>query len=169
MIYLIIGTCGVGKTWVMKKLMGELNISSIYTYTTGTYTYLNRGNIILLGRYDGTIFEGSDRLSMSVMASNDKIEPVFKKAEFVIGEGDRFTNKTFIERFKPTILKINGNGEQGRMQRGSSQTERHLKSITTRVNNIQADMEFDSSTTCFNYILDQIKLNAKKSISTKNT
>lgn len=166
-IYLIIGACGVGKTWVMKQLLSAWDISSIYTYTIGTYTFVAKGNVMILGRYDGSIFEGSDRLSMSIMASNDKIEPVFKKAKFVIAEGDRFTNKTFIERFKPTILKINGDGEEGRLKRGSGQTERHLKSIATRVNNIQADVEFNDSTECLNYLLNII--DAEKNNSTKNT
>lgn len=156
MIFLIIGTCGVGKTWIMKQLIAALNITNTYTYTTGLYTYLKKDGIILLGRYDGSVFEGSDRLSMSIMSTNDKIAPVLQQAKFVIAEGDRFTNTTFINTFKPVILKINGDGVAGRLKRGSSQTERHLKSITTRVNNITADVEFNNSTECFNYILKQI-------------
>lgn len=165
-IYLIIGTCGVGKTWIMTQLMNALDISRLYTYATGQYTYIKKNGIILLGRYDGSVFEGSDRLSMSIMSSNDKIEPIFKQARFVIAEGDRFTNNTFIQRFKPIILKVNGDGAEGRLKRGSSQTERHLKSITTRVNNINPTLEFNNSTECFNYLINTINEQTEKSSQT---
>lgn len=151
MMLLIIGTCGTGKTWVMKQLMKHLGISSIYSYKTGLYTYLKKGGVMLLGKYDGSTFEGSDRLSMSIMTDNPKMKAEFED-HIVIGEGDRFTNSTFINTFKPTILKINGDGVEGRLKRGSSQTERHLKSIATRVNNIEADHEFENSQECLDYI-----------------
>lgn len=156
-IYLIVGCPGVGKTWLMRKLMEVLEISPIYSYKTGLYVYLKQKDVILLGKYDGTIFQGSDRLSMSIMLDNEKIKPIFKSVKFVIGEGDRFTNQTFITTFNPTILKIIGDGSEGRTKRGSSQTERQIKSITTRVSNIKADIEFTSSEECFNFLINEIQ------------
>jgi hypothetical protein len=51
-------------------------------------------------------------------------------------EGDRFTNRRALESAEPTIIKIMGDGLTGRVKRGSNQSERQLKSITTRVGNI---------------------------------
>lgn len=153
MIYLIIGICGTGKTWIMKELAKAAKISTTYSYKTGMYVYLKKDGIILLGKFDGTMFEGSDRLSMAIMSDNDKVAKIFKEARIVIGEGDRFTNSTFLKDFQPTVLRIKGDGVEGRIKRGSSQTERHLKSITTRVQNMEAHLEFDDSTACLNYLL----------------
>jgi hypothetical protein len=159
MIILITGICGTGKTWVMNQLKEALEISSVYTYGTGLYSYLKKDGVILVGKYDGSVFEGSDKLSMAVMTSNDKIKPVFAAAKTVVCEGDRFSNGTFIKEFSPFIIRILGDGSAGRIKRGSSQTERHLKSITTRVENIKPDMEVQNSKECFEYILGVIKNN----------
>lgn len=156
MMYLIIGNCGVGKTHVMKSLMSFFNITPVYSYGTGLYRYLKKDGIVLLGKYDGSTFEGSDKLSMSIMADNAKIQPIFKEAKVVVGEGDRFTNSTFISTFKPTIVLIEGDGEEGRKKRGSQQTERHLKSIATRVSNIKPDLTFPNSIECFEFLAKKI-------------
>lgn len=155
-IILIVGTCGTGKTWVMKKLIEYFNISNVYNYKTGLYNYLKKDDVIIVGKYEGNVFDGSDRLSMSVMKDNKLIKPVFEQAKYVFLEGDRFTNSTFIEEFKPFIIKIEGDGYEGRVKRGSTQTERHIKSITTRVNNIKYDKAVNSSEECFNYIINEI-------------
>lgn len=150
---LIIGAPGVGKTWLMNQLISHFNIDKRFCgYKTGLYQYLMKDGIIILGKYIGTIFDGSDRLSMAIMKDNDMIRPVFRNAKLIIGEGDRFTNSTFIQAFKPLVLKIKGDGAAGRLKRGSSQSERQIKSITTRVNNITPSLEFESSTECLNYI-----------------
>jgi hypothetical protein len=152
-IILIIGAPGSGKTWIMQQLINYYNINKdVYTYQAGQYKYVSQHGIVIVGVYDGSTFQGSDRLSMSVMQSNDKAKSVFEKAKYVFLEGDRFTNSTFINTFHPLVIKITDDGEHGRQLRGSSQTERQIKSITTRVGNIQADMEFDNSDECLNYI-----------------
>lgn len=150
---LIIGAPGVGKTWLMNQLIDYFGIDRrTCGYKTGLYQYLMKDGIVILGRYVGAIFDGSDKLSMAIMKDNEKVQPIFRNAKLVIGEGDRFTNNTFIQAFKPQILKIKGDGEAGRLKRGTKQTERQIKSITTRVNNINAHFEFENSSECFNYI-----------------
>lgn len=155
-MYLIIGNCGVGKTWIMKSLIKALGISKVYSYKTGLYQYLKQKDVIILGKYDDTVFEGSDRLSMAIMTDNAKIKPIFESVKYVIGEGDRFTNSSFITEFNPVILKVLGDGSEGRIKRGSGQSERHLKSIATRVNNIQANIEFNNSADCLAYLTNEI-------------
>ena len=111
---LLIGSAGVGKTWVMKSLINNFKCERRQKY----------------GK-----FEGSDRLSMSVITDLDGFLALTEN-KVVILEGDRFTNSKVIAKAKPIIIKIMGDGLVGRLKRGSNQTERHLKSITTRVNNI---------------------------------
>lgn len=157
-IVLIIGCAGVGKTWVMEQLINHYEINkNVYSYATGQYKYLKQNGVIIIGVYDGSKFQGSDRLSMSVMASNKAIAPVFKSVNAVFCEGDRFTNSTFINQFEPVIIRIKGDGAKGREFRETSQTERQIKSISTRVNNITAHLEFENSEECLKYIIDNYK------------
>lgn len=139
---LITGCCGTGKTWVMKELIKNLNCKK--KVKLGTIEYRSNGNVNILGKYTGETFDGSDRLSMAVMKD---LEPYlnYNKGKQTIAEGDRFTNKNFIQRTNPFIICIKGNGMEGRIKRGSNQSERHLKAIETRVRNIKADFYAENS------------------------
>ena len=52
------------------------------------------------------------------------------------------------------IIKIDGDGKEGRLKRQSTQSERHLKSIATRVSNIKADIVCESSSDALLTICD---------------
>ncbi len=148
MIILIIGECGVGKTWVMKKLINKTK-----GYKLGLYYFNENKKNIIIGKYDNSIFQGSDRLSMSVMSDLDKMLAYIKKSKKIaIFEGDRFMNSNFIKKSNPYIIKIKGDGAGGRLKRGSNQTERHLKSIKTRVSNIKENIEVENSEECLKII-----------------
>ena len=135
---LLIGQCGTGKTWVMKQLIGTFD--KIERCRIGLIKFVLSDGVAVLGDYDGSMFEGSDRLSMAVMSSCDALRLCQIKHNFtIVCEGDRFMNSTFISKMKPVVIKITDSGELGRMARGSSQTERHIKSVATRVANIKAD------------------------------
>lgn len=142
----------------MKRLISEFNCD--VTVAVGLYIWSVNPNekIAILGKYDGSTFEGGDRLSMAVMSDNELFLQNCK-AEIVIAEGDRFTNKTFMERFDPFVLKINGDGKVGRNMRGTSQSDQHIKSIQTRVNNFQADQEFGNSAECLYFIKEYLNGN----------
>lgn len=148
---LVTGCCGTGKTWVMKELIKKLNCKK--KVKLGTIEYTTNGSINILGKYTGEIFDGSDRLSMAVMKD---LEPYlnYNKGKQTIAEGDRFTNKNFIQRTKPFIIRIKGNGMDGRIKRGSNQSERHLKAIETRVRNIKADFYAENSKEALDKILN---------------
>jgi hypothetical protein len=75
-----------------------------------------------------------------------------------IFEGDRFMNKKFIAMANPFVIKIKGDGKAGREQRGSQQTQRHLKSINTRVHNIEEDFAFDNSDKAVEFLTNNISL-----------
>lgn len=152
---LLIGECGVGKTWVMKQIIKAKNMT--LHYSMKTIVFIREGNLAIAGKYDNSTFEGTDRLSMAVMKDTDaylkflndyKVNGIF--------EGDRFTNSKFIDKAQPYIIKIKGNGSKGRELRGSNQTERHLKSIKTRVNNIKPHIEVESSSEALKTILELI-------------
>ncbi|QDP50514.1 MAG: hypothetical protein Unbinned92contig1002_11 [Prokaryotic dsDNA virus sp.] len=172
---LIVGNCGVGKTYVVKKLINSLQVAK--ASNVGLLRYLHNQQYIITGSYVGGMFDGSDKLAMNVMSSLDEF--LQKNNNHVIFyEGDRFTNSTFIKKAKPFIIKILGDGKEGREQRNSQQTARHLKSIQTRVNNINAHLELKNSNVCLSVILHclmhsssheelQQQFNKQKEIHTK--
>lgn len=140
----------------MKQLLKKFNLDvrgqvGLYHYRTN-----EARSLFALGKYDETtLFDGSDKLSMAVMTSNRLAIDIFKDG-IVIGEGDRFTCSTFIKDFSPFIIKINGNGDEGRKKRGSSQSARHIRSIQTRVDNVVHDVLVKDSSCCLEYILRSI-------------
>lgn len=154
---LIIGECGVGKTWVMKQVLAD---NKLQPGKIGKIKFHYNDDIILVGVYDGTTFEGSDRLSMSLNTDLDNFL-LWARNKVVICEGDRFTNSTFITKAEPVIFKIQGDGEAGRKIRGSKQTERHLKSIATRVSNIEAHVTAGDSNEAYWLLQRLIKIDGK--------
>lgn len=146
---LLIGMCGTGKTWVMEQLIQYYVLS--HRKKLGKIYYHTDNRIIVLGKYDGSMFQGTDRLSMSVMTDVDTFIE-HSKEKIIIAEGDRFTNGKFIAKANPIIIKITDDGAVGRMKRDSKQTDRHLKSIQTRVSNIQATHEVINSIEALNLI-----------------
>lgn len=134
--FLLVGNCGSGKTWVMKKLIESFNLTT--NAKAGLIRFKTDGKKCVLGKYDGTTFEGSDKLSMAVAKDFELLRKIAEKKRLVIiAEGDRFMNQRFIKTFNPYIIKILDNGISGREKRGSKQSERQLKSISTRVANIK--------------------------------
>lgn len=142
---LLIGACGSGKTWVMTKLLDEYNTKKA-SFKLFRFNIDLEKKIAILGVYDGKTFQGSDRLSMAIMKDAEEFRKVKEKNNFtIISEGDRFTNKTFIDLFNPIIIKIKDDGSVGRKLRNSNQTERQIKSIQTRVKNINSDYQVQNS------------------------
>lgn len=157
---LLIGACGSGKTWVIKKLITESKTKSAQ-YKLFKFQIDTETNFVYLGVYDGSTFEGSDKLSMAIMKDAKDFKALAQKKNFVIiAEGDRFTNKTFTELFSPTIIKITDDGEQGRNKRKSKQTQRHIKAIETRVGNIKSNYDVSNSTEAYK-LVKQILTNEK--------
>ena len=154
MIILLIGMCGTGKTWVMQQLINDYFLSK--RQKIGKLYFHTDDNIIVLGKYDGTMYQGTDRLSMSVMSDVDTFLKQ-TQGKIIVAEGDRFTNGKFIQKASPYIIKITDDGCVGRQLRGSNQSDRHLKSIQTRVNNITANQDVINSTEALNLIKEIIK------------
>ena len=147
---LIIGECGVGKTWIMKQLLKDKQAKRI---KLGMFMFHETDEYIVVGKYDNSTFEGSDKLSMAVMRDIGYMLGYIKKAnKIAIFEGNRFTNSKFIDKADPIIVRVNGDGAKGRLKRGSQQSERQIKTIKTRVNNIVAHHYVDDSNRAYNLI-----------------
>lgn len=157
-VYLIIGDCGSGKTWVLKQLIEKLKLNTLGKI--GMFYFHRNDKIVCLGKYDGNTFEGSDKLSMAVMRDIEDFKK-YVKNKVVICEGDRFMNNTFVSGMAPniSILHITDDGKVGRKKRKSSQTERQLKTIHTRVTNIAkgAKHVFADSKTTYEFLLGELK------------
>tara|TARA_R100000734_G_scaffold19153_1_gene18686 strand:+ start:13610 stop:14086 length:477 start_codon:yes stop_codon:yes gene_type:complete len=144
-IILVIGNCGSGKTWVMRQVKGDGRGHK----KLGKFVFHENDKCIIVGKYAGHVFDGSDRLSMSVMTDLDHmIEYIRSRDKITFFEGDRFMNKTFIKKCHPFIIKILDSGKDGRNNRGSNQTDRQIKAIQTRVSKISADKEVLDSNKC---------------------
>lgn len=152
---LVVGACGSGKTWVMKEVIKKFKLNTLGK--VGMFCFHRNDRIILLGKYDGSKFEGSDRLSMAIMRDLPAFKKHVKSSQIVICEGDRFTNSTFIESVKPTIIKIMDDGKKGRKKRKSNQTERQIKSIQTRVDKISAKYNVLDSKVAYDTLIDVLK------------
>jgi len=157
MTILLIGATGTGKTWVMNQLIG----GKTTPFAAGLVRGLEQAGTLYLGVYDGSVFEGSDKLAMNVSRDFDLLKSMKEAMGYnIVCEGDRFMNKKFIEMFSPYIIKIDGNGAEGRTKRGTIQSERQIKSIQTRVNNIKADATVVNSAGALKLI--KIKLEEKR-------
>lgn len=154
---LLIGACGSGKTWVMTKLLSNYNTKKA-SYKLFKFDIDIEKKIAILGVYDGRTFQGSDRLSMAIMKNAEEFKMISDKNNFtIVAEGDRFTNKTFVNLFNPIIIKIKDDGSIGRKLRNSKQTERQIKSIETRVKNINAHYEVQNSSDALQLIKQILK------------
>ena len=123
----------------------------------GLLWFEENGNCLIMGKYDGTTFEGTDKLSMAVASDYPKLKQYNVMDKIIVAEGDRFTNGTFIKLFNPYIIKISDDGAKGRKSRGSNQTQRHLKAIVTRVANINEDVTVGNSEQALALLLDMTK------------
>jgi hypothetical protein len=138
----------------MKQLIDHYELTQ--EGKVGKYNWIENDTVLVVGKYTGDVFDGSDRLSMSIMQDNALVKPYFED-RIVIAEGDRFTNNTFINYFNPIIIRINGDGKQGRKIRGTNQTDRHLKSIATRVENLPYHYAVNDSFCALKLLIKDIK------------
>lgn len=155
---LLIGNCGAGKTWVMSQVIKDKKLIIQGKYGLFKFRTNKENNICVLGKYDGSIFQGSDKLSMGIAKDFERFKNFSdKKKWLILAEGDRFMNSRFISVFNPYIIKINDNGERGRKIRQSKQTDRHLKAISTRVKNIIPSIQLENSKEALNFIINSLK------------
>lgn len=154
-IILLIGVQGSGKTWTLKELIERYNCTA--KKKVGKIRYHSNGELLIVGKYDGSAFEGSDKLSMAIMNDYDLFMQLNKNS-IIVMEGDRFTNNRVInhELYAPFIIKITDDGKQGRLLRGTKQSEEVIKRMQTRITNISPDIEVCNSQSALDKITNLI-------------
>lgn len=139
-----------GKTTIFKKIREKLFSKSV-ALKHKTLRYIKSeseyGNYFMLGVFDNSNFEGTDRLSMSVI--NDALDFIKilerdNKRNVVFVEGDRLFNRRFLSetnaelyllRADPALVSIR------HKQRADTQSERFMRSRSTKIENLSK--EFD--------------------------
>lgn len=134
------GVPASGKSSIFRKLR-ERHFTEPTEFTHGVAKGIEQGNVAMLGVFDGTTFEGTDRLSMTVIG--DAIDYVRTLAadggkHVLLVEGDRLFNERFLRETKAALVLIDAAPdvlEARHRERGDSQTPTFLKGRRSKVEN----------------------------------
>jgi len=160
------GVPGVGKTTLMNKIIKSYHPLKNFKYKEVRGQYCSLHNMYFIGKYDGSNFAGTDRLSMSVNTSFVDMITKLPSGLFVF-EGNRLFNQVLFDNFDCEIYLLTAKQhtiEKRRKRRGANQSKTFLKSICTKINRIQErnkcvllannnQSEFD---VCYNTICTEI-------------
>jgi dephospho-CoA kinase len=172
-IYLA-GVPASGKTTIFKRIRSKYftNCKDIkYGLVRGIAT--NDDKYIMLGVFDGTDFEGTDKLSMSVINDAVKFCNQQQKRCVIFIEGDRLFNIRFLQETNATLYIIDASQEvlkARHAKRSDNQNERFLRSRRTKVENfiqkyhVQRYMNNNDADSAFIY--KHITNNAEKWLNT---
>lgn len=124
----IVGICGepgTGKTTVMREIIQSIGLWENFKFGTLEYMRHKESGIIILGKYNGEIFDGTDKLSMSVINDTEKfIIQVSAPQTRILFEGDRL----WCSRFIQTCMTIDTDFKFIRLYCGVTQfVERHIQ------------------------------------------
>lgn len=136
----VAGVPASGKSTLMRRVREEL-LDGAAPFKEGKVRGIEKGPYKMLGVFDGSLFEGTDRLSMTVIG--DAIAYVQRLDAdggryVVFVEGDRLFNYRFIAETKALPLIIDANEKvlaHRHATRGDDQTNTFLKSRRTKVDN----------------------------------
>lgn len=136
----VAGVPASGKSTLFKLLRQKL-FAGATTFKEGKVRGIENGHYKMLGVFDGSLFEGTDRLSMSVI--DDAISYVKKLSSdtdrhVVFVEGDRLFNIRFMRETRAVLLLIDADESVLRARhiaRGDTQNGRFLKSRRSKVEN----------------------------------
>lgn len=147
-LHMIAGLPVSGKSTLMRKIRAQLGEHTKKQHNLLRYEdYLHH---VVLGIYDGTTFEGTDKLSMAVM--KDTLDFLKTNRKTVLVEGDRLFSKKFLEGVKSlgydvkiTVLVVDNFSEMLKryQQRGQMQSESFIKGRHTKIVNIQSVFHTD--------------------------
>ena len=136
----IAGVPASGKSALFKRIRESL-FAEQRQFSHGALKGIYYREYRMLGIFDGTTFEGTDKLSMSVI--NDAIDYIQSlwcdKTRYVVFvEGDRLFNERFLRETRATLLLIDANEvilRQRHAQRADTQTETFLKGRRSKIEN----------------------------------
>lgn len=161
----IYGYPGAGKTWAVYKFLLSLFPGPLNTIKIGLVEYHRVRDIVVVGKYDGSKFQGTDRLSMAVAPSFPDFFSIEaqKGTRLIIAEGDRVNNSTFLKAALAhgTLERIKCNPDdyrdllRQRAERDHIFTQRFLNAVISKVDKHTFDKTMDS-TSLFKYLKTQI-------------
>ena len=136
----IAGVPASGKSLIMRRIRGCV-FKDASQFQHGCLRGLRDGNFWTYGVFDGSLFEGTDKLSMCVI--NDAlahVETLQKDVQkhVLILEGDRLFNERFLKAARATVIVVDAAEPTLRMRhalRKDNQTETRLKACRTKVEN----------------------------------
>lgn len=136
-VIFVAGVPAAGKTTLFKRIRERL-FAQCSEFKAGKVRGIENGQYKMLGVFDGSIFEGTDRLSMTVI--DDAINYIngLNKRCVVFVEGDRLFNFRFLQETRASIILLDASPEvlaQRHKERGDKQTETFLQSRRTKVEN----------------------------------
>jgi hypothetical protein len=140
-LVLLAGVPGSGKTTIFCKVIEKLKADKPFDYKLVRGTTNEKGDYVL-GIYDGSTFQGTDRLSMAVQPDLIKFVQHLEregKPVTIFAEGDRVTNHSFIEKFKDQINLLVVETEhidKYRKARGKTQPANFKKAKRTEVDRL---------------------------------
>lgn len=137
----IAGVPASGKTTIFRKLREAL-FDGATEFMHGKVRGIERGAYQMLGVFDGSTFEGTDRLSMTVIddaiAYIQALEAESKERKVIFVEGDRLFNYRFLQATRASVILIDASPEVlmiRHAQRGDTQTEVFLRGRRSKVEN----------------------------------
>ena len=140
---LLAGVPASGKSTIFREVRDHLfDIQIPFKYKKLRGVRNENGRIQMLGVFDNSKHEGTDKLSMTVIDDAleyiRRLEPGFKKV--VLLEGDRLLNERFIEETNAEVIIIEASKYillKRHIERNDNQSETFLKRCETKVSNIQ--------------------------------
>lgn len=152
-VKLVCGVPGVGKTTAFHNLITKALKSKGKLYKVGLILFHMYPDLdlVILGHYNGSTFQGTDRMSMAASRDFEKFFRTIKPGMKVFGEGDRLNNSNFInwamwygelemiccETDRDTLKKR-------REKRNTNQDPSFLKRVQTKVEKHNYHKRFDS-------------------------
>lgn len=141
-VIFIAGVPASGKTTLFKRIRETLFTNcSEFKHGKARGIQSEHGYYKMLGVFDGSTFEGTDRLSMTVIG--DAIDYIKSLEQLptrsvVFVEGDRLFNFRFLQETRASLILLDAAPEvlaQRHKERGDNQTETFLQSRRTKVEN----------------------------------
>lgn len=131
------GEPGTGKTKLMKDMMCDFTLTPFnYGHLKGMYDEYKK--VYFIGVYDGSIFDGTERLS--IKANTDFIKFLDYADGIIVFEGDRlFTPKILGMKypFIKVVLTASNEVKDTRLHlKGNNQPEGFIQRKITKLNNI---------------------------------
>ena len=153
-----IGICGVpatGKSTLMREVMLQLLTGTCNSWEKGRYgmlDYLQCENLYVLGKYEHSQFDGTDRLSMSVVGDAEAFLMARSEGDVVMFEGDRLFCERFINQVVSAgefmLIQLTGSNEEiharwkQRYHEGIQQSESFIKGRITKYKNLRKKFPF---------------------------